>query len=186
MKPLSKKQLAVLGQLSTKAYRHLVSVGYPLEAYDTWRHELTAEHCNGISSWRSLNQLHFVPLCNALRAILGLPPREDHTPKTRKEALIETIRDRAQHWELNTGYISAITSKRFGVIILQGQSLESALIRLNEEELRQLIYTLEARGRAKTAKISRQFNLPIPAEIHQSASTMPPPRLAAWRGDRLA
>ena len=54
MKNLSKTQLSVLGQLSTKAYRHLVAVGYPSNGYDEWRHEFTADHCDGIDSWRKL------------------------------------------------------------------------------------------------------------------------------------
>lgn len=183
MKKLTKAQLSVLGQLSTKAYRHLVSVGCPIESYDSWRHEFTAEHCGGIPSWRSLNQIHYVPLCNALRAIIGHPQREDHTPKSEADGLIWTIRDRARHWGLSDRYIARIAADKFGIA---GDALDTILPQLSPRDLRHLIYTIEQRGRKKAHVTSEQFGIDPPVETHHSRSTMPPPRLAAWRGDQLA
>lgn len=174
MKNLSKTQLSVLGQLSTKAYRHLVAVGYPSNGYDDWRHEFTADHCGGIDSWRKLTQQHYVPLCNALRAIIGLKPMADNTPKTDAAALIWTIRDRARHWELSTAYITAIARDKFGTDNLQT---------LTCHQLRQLLITIQARGRRRTAKIAECFEVDAPAEVHTSRSTVPPSRLKDWRGD---
>lgn len=174
MKNLSKTQLSVLGQLSTKAYRHLVAVGYPSNGYDEWRHEFTADHCGGIDSWRKLSQQHYVPLCNALRAIIGLKPMADNTPKTDAAALIWTIRDRARFWELSTAYIAAIARDKFGTDNLQN---------LTCKQLLHLLYTLQARGRRHTAKTAERFEVDAPAEIHTSRSTVPPSRLKDWRGD---
>lgn len=174
MKNLSKTQLSVLGQLSTKAHRHLVAVGYPSNGYDEWRHEFTADHCGGIDSWRKLTQQHYVPLCNALRAIIGLKPMADNTPKTDAAALIWTIRDRARHWELSTAYITAIARDKFGTDNLQT---------LTCHQLRQLLITIQARGRRRTAKIAERFEVDAPAEVHTSRSTVPPSRLKDWRGD---
>ena len=174
MKNLSKTQLSVLGQLSTKAYRHLVAVGYPSNGYDEWRHEFTADHCGGIDSWRKLSQKHYVPLCNALRAIIGLKPMADNTPQTDAAALIWTIRDRARHWELSTAYIAAIARDKFGTDNLQT---------LSYRQLRHLLYTLQRAGRRRTAKTAEQFGINAPAEVHTSRSTVPPSRLKDWRGD---
>ena len=174
MKTLSKKQLAVLGNLSTRAYRHLVAVGYPSNGYDDWRHEFTADHCNGIDTWRSLTQQHYIPLCNALRTILDLPLLQDNTPQTPEDALIWTIRDRSHHWELTPAYIAAIARDKFGTDNLQN---------LTCKQLLHLIYTLQRAGKHRTDKLSKQLNIPTPPQIHTSRSTLPPPRLKNWRGD---
>lgn len=181
MKNLSKTQLSVLGQLSTKAYRHLVAVGYPSNGYDDWRHEFTADHCGGIDSWRKLNQKHYVPLCNALRAIIGLKPMADNTPKTDAAALIWTIRARARFWELSTAYIAAIVRDRFGVETHAGQSLDTMLTGLDCWQLTQLLYTIQARGRRNTAKTAGNLNLDVSGRgsylpLHRAALT--PQRLA--------
>ena len=183
MKNLSKSQLAVLGQLSVKAYRQLVAVGYPTNGYDDWRHEFTADHCGGIESWRRLSQQHYVPLCNALRAVIGLKPMADNTPKNDAAALIWTIRDRARFWELSPAYIAAIVRDKFGVETHAGQSLDTMLAGLNFRQLRQLLYTIQARGRRATAKTAERLLLDVPAEVHTSRSTIPPDRLKTWRGD---
>ena len=183
MKNLSKTQLSVLGQLSTKAYRHLVAVGYPSNGYDEWRHEFTADCCGGIDSWRKLSQKHYVPLCNALRAIIGLKPMADNTPQTDADGLIWTIRDRARHWELSTAYIAAIVRDRFGVDARADMSLDTMLSGLDCWQLSQLLYTVQARGRRNTAKTAERFEVDAPAEVHTSRSTVPPSRLKDWRGD---
>lgn len=52
--------------------------------------------------------------------------------------------------------------------------------------MKQLVYTIEARGRRREKKSAEKLDLPAPAEVHISRSTMPPQRLADWRGDVLA
>lgn len=187
MKPLSKRQLSVLGQMSNKAYRHLLAVGYPLDGYDAWRHEFTAEHCGGIASWRALNQLHYVPLCNALRAIIGLAPKEDNTPQTEEQNLIWHIRDNIAVYELPAPYVAKIIAgKTSRPWVKPGMSLETMLAGCTYKEVFDVLKTVRARGEMRHKKESRVLGLPPVPRTHISRSSMPPERLAKWRGDILA
>jgi len=187
MKNLSAAQLKVLGCLSGKAYKRLVSVGAVQEPYDEWRHAYTARICEGIESWRALAQRHYIPLCNAYRSILGKAPMADNTPKNDAAALIWTIRNRARHWELPTAYLAAIIADKAGRPWLNGaMSLEQMLDGLDAATLRHILYTVQARGRARAKQDSDRLGIAPPVEIHTSRSTMPPAKLAAWRGDTMA
>lgn len=187
MRSLSLAQLKVLGCLSRKAYGHLAGMGVVRVGYEEWRHSYTAQICDGLDSWRMLDQRHYIPLCNAYRAILGKAPRADNTPKDEAAALIWTIRDRARHWELPLAYIAAIVADKTGRNWINGSmSLDHILAGLDATTLRHILYTLQARGRTRAQKDSNRLGLDPPNEIHTSRSTMPPARLAAWRGDLMA
>ncbi len=185
MKHFSRSQLAVAGQLATKAHHHLQAVGCPVADYDTWRHEVTAEICSA-TSWRDLVQTDYVPLCNYFRAIIGLPQHRDNTPQTEEEAMMWTIRDRLAHWEASPAYIAAIVQGKTGRACHAGMSWDEMMAGLPLCTLRHLLYTFEARLRAKSNKSAASFGIEAPAEVHISRSTMPPARLAEWRGDVLA
>lgn len=187
MKPLSLAQLRVLGCLSRKAYKRLADTGATAEAYEDWRHDFTAQVCGGIESWRALDQRHYVPLCNAYRSLLGKAPMADHTPVDDAAALIWTIRDRAAHWELPRAYVAAIVADMAARPWVKAtMSLEQMLAGVDTSTLRHILYTLQARGRSRVQKDCDQLGLAPPRETHTSRSTMPPPRLAAWRGDIMA
>lgn len=187
MKTLSKRQLQVLGSTSNKAHRHLCGCGLEeLSGYEAWRHGFTFDVC-GIDSWRQLEQKHYIPLLNAFRRVLGLPPVADRTPKNDEASMLWTIRDRAAHWELSTAYVAAIVRDKFNRPWATGEmTLEAMLAGLGYRELRDLLYTLEARGRARSKKEAAALGVPPPQEVHASRSTAPPTRLAAWRGDKTA
>ncbi len=185
MKHWSKAQFAVAGQLANKAYRHLQAVGCPLADFDDWRHEVTADICSA-ASWRDLVQTDYVPLCNYFRAIIGAPQHSDNTPKTEEEALMWTIRDRLAHWEASPAYIAAIVKGKTGRDCHAGMSWGRMMEGLPASTLRHLLFTFEARLRAKNSKSAAAFGVEAPAEVHISRSTMPPARLAEWRGDVLA
>lgn len=187
MKHLSQAQLKVLGCLSRKAYNRLAEMGAVQESYEEWRHSYTAQICGGLDSWRALSQRHYVPLCNAYRCILGKAPMPDNTPKDDAASLIWTIRDRARHWELPLAYIAAIVTDKTGRNWINGSmSLDHILAGLDATTLRHILYTLQARGRTRAQKDSNRLGLDPPHETHTSRSTMPPPRLAFWRGDTMA
>lgn len=186
MKTLSKRQLQVLGSTSNKAYRRLCGGGLRPGDYDEWRKGFTFD-VTGRDSWRELDQVHYIPLLNALRAILGQPPVADRTPQNDEASMLWTIRDRAAHWELSTAYVAAIVRDKFNRPWATGEmTLEAMLAGLGYRELRDLLYTLEARGRARSKKEAAALGVPPPQEVHASRSTAPPPRLAAWRGDKTA
>ena len=183
MKTLSHKQLAQLGRESTQAYPRVPGVG----TYDSWRHEFTAQICGGISSWRRLEQRHYIPLLNAFRAINGKAPLADRTPKDDAAALIWTLRDRIAFWELEPAYVAAIVrDKTARPWIRADMSLDTMLAGLDPTTLRQLLYTLQARARARAKKAAAATHTSPPQEVHISRSTIPPPRLADHRGDTLA
>ncbi len=184
MKNLSHPQLAVLGQLSRKAYRHLQAVGCPVEEYDVWRHEVTAEVCSA-SSWRELSQKDYVPLCNYFRSIIGLPQRPDNTPPTEEAAMLWTIRDRLAFWRAEPAYIAAIVQSKTGRRCHGGMTWDEMMAGLTLRALRQLLYTFEARLRKRAEKKSDALGIPAPVEVHTSRSTVPPERLKDWRGDVL-
>lgn len=187
MKTLSKRQLQVLGSTSNKAHRHLCGCGLEEPGdYEAWRHGFTFDVC-GIDSWRQLEQKHYIPLLNAFRRVLGQPPVADRTPQNDEASLLWTIRDRAAHWELSSAYLAAIVRDKFARPWATAEmTLERILAGLSARDLRSFLYTIEARGRARAKKEAAALGVPPPQEVHASRSTVPPPRLAAWRGDKTA
>lgn len=182
---LSKKQLQVLGALSNRAYNALLRQGCVCERYDDWRRSYTAL-VTGCTSWRALYQHDYIPLVNALRSLIGLRPVADHTPLNPASSLAWTIKDRCAFWELSIPYVATIVANKFHCPqALTATTWDDLLRLLDTAQLKQLIYTIEARGRARENKSAAQHNLPIPTELHASPATMPPPRLAKWRGDQL-
>ncbi len=187
MKKLSQKQLKVIGSLSHQAYKRAQATGTTGGLlYDEWRHQFTADQCGGQHSWRLLEQRHYIPLCNAFLRVLGRPVMRDNTPKTDAAALIYTIKDRVQHWEAPLPYIARIVANRTGRPYTPEADLDTMLAGLDAEPLRQLIYTIERACRNRAKREADALGLPAPVEVHASRSTMPPPRLAAHRGDVAA
>lgn len=186
MKTLSAKQMKVLGSLSWRAYRLLASRGHVQELYDDWRHSYT-EDVTGCTSWRALSQRQYIPLVNALRGICGLPAVDDNTPQDKAASLAWTVQDRSAFWELPLAYVAAIVADKFKrPDATSARSWSELLTPLDAGQMKQLVYTIEARGRRREQKAAEKLGLPAPAEVHISRSTMPPQRLADWRGDVLA
>lgn len=182
MRPLSAKQKKVLGSLANQAFRRGCGGGL---SYDEFRHETTA-NATGLQSWRDLGQEHYVPLCNAFRAMLGLPPMQDNTPRSTTEARLHTLRDRIRHWECPAAYWAKIIRERFGRMwVSEHTPLEVAVSDFSDTELKHLIMTLENRCREHNRKESAALGIPPAVEVHSTPATMPPPRLAAYRGDIL-
>ncbi len=180
-KPLSKRQKAVLSQLAARAWR-LFGDSWGIPSAEDFRHSCVQRACSkpGLTA---CTQQDYVPLYNHLARLLGLRPIEDNTPHSPEEALIWTIRDRMRHWDIPAPYVAAIIHSKFSIAY---GNLDSLLARLPASSLRQLLYTLEARARSKAQRTSAQLGLDSPVEVHSSPSTLPPTRLAQWRGDILA
>ena len=102
-------------------------------------------------------------------------------------SLAWTAQDRAAFWELPLAYVAAIVADKFKrPDATRARSWNELLDPLDAGQMKQLVYTIEARGRRREKKAAEKLNLPAPAEVHISRSTMPPQRLADWRGDVLA
>lgn len=186
MKTLSAKQLKVLGSLSNQAYRQLAGGGLVCESYNDWRRGFTFDIV-GKDSWRACEQVDFIPLQNAFRAILGLPPKEDNTPQTPEQRLLWTILNRCEHWELNVAYVAEIVAKRFGrPWAVHCRTIEEMARGMEYKELLHLLYTIQARARKLVQKEAAAHGMEPPAEVHTSRSTIPPARLAEARGDIVA
>lgn len=186
MKGLSIKQKTTLAIMARQAYRQLESVGAADEPFDDWRHRISQEIC-GVASWQRMGQGHYIPLLNGLRRMLGLPPVPDRTPRDRTEALKHQLRDRMQQWELRVGYVASIVARKFGMPERKAErNLDALLHGLDEEQLLHLTYTIERAGRRIAQREAAAHDLPAPVEVHTSAASMPPARLAAWRGDVMA
>lgn len=182
MKTLSDKQKKVLGSLSNKAFRCGCSGGL---SYEDWRHEVTF-HATGKESWRELTQAEYVPLCNAFRRILGLPPMADRTPKDDRQALLYALHDRMAHWECPAAYWAKIVRERFGRHhVTASTPFDTAVADFTARELLDLLRTLNNRLRKRSAKDSQALGIPPAVEVHTTPGTMPPPRLASHRGDIL-
>ncbi len=185
MKKLSGKQLKVLGLMSTKAYKLLASMGAESAPYDEWRHDFTKE-VTGRASWKELRQGDYIPLLNAYRRILGLPLVADKTPQDEKAANIWKLQDRCHYYEMSVAYVAAIAAGKFSTPALrQARTLDELCSGLDARQVFDLYITVKARGEAREKKEAARLGIPPSTAAHASPSTMPPPRLAAARGDTL-
>ena len=182
MKKLSIKQLRTLGAMAHAAHK-LVGGGMPFEE---WRRSCTS-YVTGRDSWKELRQEDYIPLLNMFRQAQGLPPVPDRTPKDKHASLLWTLADRVQHWGLSLPYVAAIAADKFNRPELASErSLEAICAPLTDAEMYQLIYTVQRAARRAVARTAEKHNLPPVQEMHTSPSTMPPARLAEYRGDILA
>ena len=187
MKTLSPRQLATLGSVSNRAYKHLQNVGYPLPAFADWRHEFTADHCGGRSSWKSLYQVDYIPLYNAFVAIFGGKQKADNTPQSDEAALLWTLRDTVRAFEIPMPYVAKVVAgKASRPWITATMSLDTMCVGLDSKTLRQLIYTLTARFRGKYKKEAEALGIAPSGRPHASRSTIPPGGLPEWHGDTIA
>ena len=181
-KPLTKKQLAVLGTMARKAW----AVAGGGEPFDEWRQGFTFDAV-GRDSWHACGQGEYIPLLNALRRAQGLPPVPDRTPKDDEAKLLFQVKDRAEFYGFRPEYVAAIVRGKFGRPWVTGDmSLDRMCAGLTAHQLGQLRTTLRNRGEARKRKEAAAAGLPVPATVHASRSTMPPPRLAAHFGDEIA
>lgn len=187
MKTLSKKQLATLGAVSHRAYKHLRGTGLPLGDYATWRHEFTALHCGGRTSWHTLYQTDYTALRNAFAAVYGGTQKVDNTPKSDADALIYAIRNTVNHWDIPAAYVAkVIAGKASRPWVTPEMSLDAMLAGVPEKTLRHILITLENRFRKKYKQESEAMGIDAPARVHVLRSTVPPTRVAAYKGDIIA
>lgn len=180
---LSKRQKAVLSQLSTRAWNWCGrEMGY--DTPEDYRHAAVARLTGGIAGGlRACTQEHYVPLYNYFAAVIGAPTIADRTPRSDWHRSLALLRDAMERYELPESYAAAIIRARFGYS--SEMSFTDLTVRLTPEELRQVMYTIINRGRARIRREAAALDLPMPTEPHASASTLPPGGLAAHFNARL-
>lgn len=181
--PLSKRQKAVLSQLSTRAW-HWCGREMGYDSPDAYRHAAVAQVTGGVAGGlRACTQAHYVPLYNYFAGVVGAQPIADRTPRSEWDKALYLLNDALARYDLPVSYAAAIIRARCGY----GEELSfSALTaRLSPEELRQVTYTVINRGRARVRREAAALDLPLPTEPHASPSTLPPGRLAAHFGAHL-
>lgn len=185
MRKLSAKQLKTLGCMSSKAFKLLLSMGAEDRPYDEWRHAVNNQ-ITGRSSWKELVQGDYIPLLNAYRRILGLSAVADNTPRDAHAANTWMLIDRCRFWEMSVAYVAAIAADKFSTPELRhARTLDEVCSRLDARQVFELYITVKARARARDKRETAHLGMPPSQEAHASPSTMPPPRLAAARGDTL-
>lgn len=187
MKTLSPRQLATLGSVSNRAYKHLQSVGYPLPAYSEWRHEFTADVCGGRSSWKSLFQVDYIPLYNAFVRLYGGKEKADNTPQSDEAAMLWTLHDVIRAFEIPMPYVAkVIAGKASRPWITASMSLDTMCVGLSRHMLWQIVITLNNNFQKKNKKQNAALGIPNTGRPHASRSTIPPGGLPDWHGDTLA
>ncbi len=185
MRKLSAKQLKTLGCMSSKAFKLLLSMGAEDRPYDEWRHAVNNQ-ITGRSSWKELVQGDYIPLLNAYRRILGLSAVADNTPRDAHAANTWMLVDRCRYWEIAPAYVAAIAAGKFKRPELKSaRTLDDVCANLDARQVHDLYITVKARAKAKEKRDAAHLGIPPIAEVHTSPATMPPPRLAAARGDTL-
>ncbi len=183
-KPLSARQKAVLCQLCGRAWNN---GGRALGYGDVteFRHACVFD-VTGHNGLTDCDQLDYIPLVNYFHRMLGLPPREDRTPKDSLARSLWVLRDALARWEFTEGYAAAIMRGRLGPLAEDNMPLTHLAKLLGAEGVLQVTYTIISRGRERTRRIAEAGGWDLPAEPHTSASTLPPGGLAEHFGAHLA
>lgn len=179
-KLLTKKQKAVLAQMTAKAYKRIQSQGCPLPPLDEWRHQ-EVWYATGITeSLTKATQEHYVPIYNRLAAYLGEAPIKDNTWSEMDKA-IHNLRDAMQRYETSPDYLAEIVRDQLH-LPCTGRNVYQVLRNTAAvQHVEHLMYTVINRGRKDACKMAAETGHET-YEPHADASTMPPGKLAGHVG----
>lgn len=154
MKALTKKQLAVLAITARRAYDTLTAAGYSCGEFQQWRRMQTRIH-TGKFSWKECAQVDYIPLYNAFAVILSRPQKTERNHTEKERAIIWNIQNVARQSGMNNGYLARlIAGKTSRPWITAETDLDAMLAGINETTLRHILYTLQARARAKRKQLN--------------------------------
>lgn len=157
---LSKKQKSVLGIMATNAYKALIACGYHIDQISDWRHEQQL-NVTGHASMTEMTQRDYVPMLNHYRALSGVSQIKDSTYSDNAKA-IHRLRDIMSRHEITTSYLFAIVKDQY-TDRLKGYQLDDLFdvleTKFTPNEIINLSYTINSRGRAKTKKINTNHRL---------------------------
>lgn len=179
MNKLSKKQKSVLAQIANKAFKRVMAMYKIGETYDDWRR---AEQFRRVGKW-SLTDCHqsdYVPLYNHFAKLAGIKAIEDHT-RSEEDKAAWSLNDAVRRFEINEPYLRKIAQDKFAMIFIPTHSIDELIKdivhKLTYDQSRQLLYTINNRGRSAVRRTAREFGVDTPVEYHTSGS-MPPVGLA--------
>lgn len=174
MKVLSGKQKAVICQLASRAY-YAVGASLSYDDITQFRHACVFD-ATGKGGLTACDQLDYVPCYNYFAGMLGMELKVDNTPRNALERAKWVLNDAVARFEIPAAYVAHLANARLGH--RSPISLVLACEQLGAEGVRQLTYTVINRGRAMMRKTEAELGLPMAREVHASASTLPPGRLA--------
>lgn len=171
-KLLTKKQKAVLAQMTAKAYKRIQSQGCPLPPLDEWRHQ-EVWYATGITeSLTKATQEHYVPIYNRLAAYLGKDPIKDNTWSEMDKA-IHLLDDAMQRYEYKCDDLAEIVRDQLH-LPCTGRNVYQVLRNTAAvQHVEHLMYTVINRGREDASKMTTETGHET-YEPHADPSTMPP------------
>lgn len=171
-KLLTRKQKAVLAQMTAKAYKRIQSQGCPLPSLDEWRHQ-EVWYATGITeSLTKATQDHYVPIYNRLASYLGEAPIQDRTYTEMGKALYN-LQQAMQRYETSPDYLAEIVRDQLR-LPCTGRDVYQALRNFAAvEHVQHLMYTVINRGRTDARKMTADTGHET-YEPHADPSTMPP------------
>lgn len=158
---LTKAQKTAIAIKAGEAYKLLASLDLVggLSANDWRRAEV--KQLTGKDSTTLCNQLHYVPLFNHFCTLLGAHHKQDNTYTPRAKS-IYNISQAMGRWELSNMYLFAIIQDKFPQKLEGYQpadSWEAITSKLTDNELQQVLFTINNRGRAKTRSVAKRHNI---------------------------
>lgn len=171
-KLLTKKQKAVLAQMTAKAYKRIQSQGCPLPPLDEWRHQ-EVWYATGITeSLTKATQEHYVPIYNRLAAYLGKDPIKDNTWSEMDKA-IHLLDDAMQRYEYKCDDLAEIVRDQLH-LPCTGRNVYQVLRNTAAvQHVQHLMYTIINRGRTDARKMAAETGHET-YEPHADPSTVPP------------
>ncbi len=175
MRPLTAKQIKCLAAMCNQAYRKVgEQLGY--SSLKEFR-AITIGDVTGKDSLKLLTNSDFTPTYNRLSTLLGQPLKDKDGFKGNPIAyFVQLIRESCQRYELSESYAAKIAANKLG--LHTPQPLDTSCIELGVQGCKQVLYTINNRGRAKLRSTS--YNYPEEDDYYEPHTTasMPPARLA--------
>lgn len=179
-KLLTKKQKAVLAQMTAKAYKRIQSQGCPLPSLTEWRHQEVWYATGETESLTKATQEHYVSIYNRLAAYLGEPPIKDRTWSEMDTAL-HNLREAMMRYETSPDYLAEIVRDQLH-LPCTGRDVYQALRNFAAvQHVQYLMYTVINRGREDARKLGTETGYET-YEPHADPSTMPPGGLRSHVG----
>ena len=175
-KLLTKKQKAVLAQMTAKAYKRIQSQGCPLPSLTDWRHDEVWAATGVTESLTKATQEHYVSIYNRLAAYLGEPPIKDRT-WTEMYKAIHNLREAMMRYETSPDYLAEIVRDQLHLPCTGRDVYKVLRNSAAVEHIKHLMYTITNRGREDARKMASETGH-VTYEPHADVSTMPPGKLA--------
>lgn len=175
-KLLTKKQKAVLAQMTAKAYKRIQSQGCPLPSLTEWRHQEVWYATGVTESLTKATQEHYVPVYNRLAAYLGKAPIKDNTWSEMDKA-IHLLDDAMQRYEYKCDDLAEIVRDQLHLPCTERNVYQVLRNTAAVQHVEHLMYTVINRGRTDARKMAAETGHET-YEPHADPRTMPPGKLA--------